>query len=146
MFGQQPLSRASVEGADCNDKAHSYWDAPSSFWQKSYKECPPKQVTTLKGEPVYASRGDLRPTVLEHPTPRLPQNGEKTTAEVALIVIVSQTGQVADASVLRSSGNKAIDDLTQRTVRAWRCKPAKRTGTSVAVQENLILVLDRGRG
>ncbi len=130
-------------GADCNDKAHSYWDAPPSFWVKFYKECPPKQVTTLKGELVYASRADLRPTALEHPTPPLPQNSEKTTAEIALSVIVSKTGYVADASVLESSGDEIVDELAVRALRTWRFKPAKRNGKSVAVQENLIVVLDR---
>jgi TonB family protein len=132
-------------GADCNDKAHSYWDAPPSFWVKYYKECPPKQVTTLNGEPVYVSRADLRPTALEHPTPPLPQNSEKTSAEVTLSVIVGKTGQVAAASVLRSSGDKVIDDLAVRTVRTWQFKPATRSGKGVAVQENLIVVLDRNR-
>ena len=130
-------------GADCNDKAHSYWDAPPSFWVKYYKECPPKQVTILNGESVYASRADLRPMAVEHPTPPLPQNSEKTSAEVTLSVIVGKTGHVADASVLRSSGDKVIDDLAVRTVRMWRFKPAKRSGKSVAVQEDLIVVLDR---
>jgi TonB family protein len=132
-------------GADCNDKAHSYWDAPPSFWKKFYNECPPKQVATLYGEPVYATRGDLRPTVLEHPTPPLPPNSKKISAEVTLAVIVSKTGQVANASVLQSSGDKAIDDLAERTVKTWRFKPAKQYGKGVAVQQNLIVVLDRGR-
>jgi len=118
MLAQQPLSIPRVDEADCNDKAHGYWDAPPSFWEKYWKECPPKQVTTLNGEPVYASRGDLRPTALEHPTPPLPRNSEKATAQVTLAVTVSRTGQVADASVLRSSGDKVIDDLAVRTVRS----------------------------
>jgi TonB family protein len=144
-FGQQPLPTSGVEGADCNDKAHSYWDAPPSFWDKFYKECPPKQVRTLGGEPVYASRGDVRSTVLEHPIPALPRNSERTSAEVTLAVIVRKTGQVADAGVVRSSGDKPIDDLALQTVRTWRFRPARRSGKSVAVQENLNVVFDRDR-
>jgi len=124
-FGQQPLPTSGVEGADCHDKAHSYWDAPPSFWDKFYKECPPRQVRTLDGEAVYASRGDVRSTVLEHPIPALPRNGEKIGAEVTLAVIVSRTGLVANASVVRSSADKAIDDLALQTVRTWRFRPAR---------------------
>lgn len=132
--------------AKCNAEARGYWDAPPQFWEKFWKECPPVQVDTLEGGPVYEARADLRPKLERGNVPPLPADSKKSSAEVTLSVTISNRGTVALATVVRTCGDKTLDERAVETVKTWRFKPATRDDKAVAVRDNFIVKFERSAG
>jgi TonB family protein len=146
LHGQQKQGPESRDATDCNAQAHGYWDAPPEFWEKFWKECPPKQVGTLDGEPVYASRTDLRPTLKKGGVLPLPLGADRTSADVWLSVVISTAGHVVEATLVQSAGDVTLEEKAIQAVRAWRFKPATRNGKAVAVRNTVIVHFERTAG
>jgi TonB family protein len=59
------------------------------------------------------------------------KSGERVS--VVVRVLVTETGEVQDVSVVESGG-KAVDDVVAAAVRTWRFEPATKRGVRVKVQ------------
>jgi TonB family protein len=59
------------------------------------------------------------------------KSGERVS--VLVHFVVTETGEVQDASVVESGG-KAIDDVVVSAIRGWKFQPATKRGTRVKVQ------------
>jgi TonB family protein len=59
------------------------------------------------------------------------KSGERVS--VLVRVVVTETGEVQDVSVLESGG-KAVDDVVVSAIRGWRFQPATKRGTRVKVE------------
>jgi TonB family protein len=59
------------------------------------------------------------------------KSGERVS--VLVRIVVSETGEVQDVSVVESGG-KAVDDVVMSAIRRWKFQPATKRGTRVKVQ------------
>ena len=59
------------------------------------------------------------------------KSGERVS--VLVRIVVSETGEVQDVSVVESGG-KAVDEVVVSAIRRWKFQPATKRGTRVKVQ------------
>jgi TonB family protein len=59
------------------------------------------------------------------------KSGERVS--VLVRIVITETGDVQDVSVVESGG-KAVDDVVVSAVRRWKFQPATKRGTRVKVQ------------
>lgn len=92
----------------------------------------PPQATPLPSGPVSLS-SELSVACPERNAPVYPAPSRRfgETGAVVLRVELSETGQVAQARVERSSGHPRLDEAALAAVRTWRCTPASRNGQPV---------------
>ncbi len=87
---------------------------------------------------VNATSGSLttKPAYLHNPHPPYPELSRKAghTGVVILRVSVSESGRVAEVSLIKSSGYSLLDDRARTTVQRWIFRPARRDGRPVATQ------------
>jgi len=87
---------------------------------------------------VKAASGSLttKPAYLHNPHPPYPELSRKAghTGVVILRVSVSESGRVAEVSLIKSSGYSLLDDRARTTVQRWIFRPARRDGRPVATQ------------
>jgi periplasmic protein TonB len=98
-------------------------------------------------EQIYRVNGDIRPPKL---LPGNPEIGPARKAppekdfsgQTLLTIIVGTDGKVKSAKVLRSSGNKQVDEKVLKAVRDWQFSPAMKDGKPVAVMVNVAMNLN----
>jgi periplasmic protein TonB len=82
------------------------------------------------------SVADLSSTLVSGKPPKYPIESRRKREEgtVVLTVLVATTGNVADVSVLRTSGFPRLDKAALDAVRRWRWSPTVRDGVPVMVK------------
>ena len=79
--------------------------------------------------------------------PRYPADARRRREQgtVTLRVELAESGRVAQVTVAKSSGSRALDDAAVDAIRAWRCSPAERDGRPVRAiaTQALDFVLER---
>lgn len=83
----------------------------------------------------------------ERVAPRYPAEAKRRREQgtVVLRVELDEAGRVAEVTVLKPSGSRALDDAGASAVRGWRCNPAERDGRAVraVATQALDFVLER---
>ena len=75
---------------------------------------------------------DIPPVSISRPVPTHPSevSGMSPDGEVLLRVLVTESGRVGDARVLRA-GSPTLGDAALTAVRSWRYRPAVKAGLTV---------------
>lgn len=100
---------------------------------------PPPAAPRIEAPPLPLAQGpvtlntELSVSCAERATPAYPALSRRLneTGVVLLRVELSESGQVAAASVSQSSGFARLDNAALGAVRNWRCAPATRNGQPV---------------
>ncbi|MBC8352852.1 MAG: TonB family protein [Planctomycetes bacterium] len=102
---------------------------------------PAPPVPTLTSVAAVASQQDAGqldsiPSAVFSPQPEYPATALENRLEgrVVLRVRIRADGNVATASVLRSSGHSILDEAARRAVLRWRFEPPKRLGIAVRTE------------
>lgn len=93
---------------------------------------PPAPPLPLPQGPV-ALGGELSVVCPQRQAPAYPPMSRRLgeTGKVVLRVTLDERGNVARASIERSSGHPRLDEAALGAVRGWRCTPARRNGQPV---------------
>jgi periplasmic protein TonB len=94
---------------------------------------PAKKSAAASSHEKKESKAITPPEPEERPEARYPEDAaaEGVTGAVRLKVVVGRGGQVADAQVMRSSGDNRLDRAAESAVRRWRYRPAHVEGRNV---------------
>lgn len=83
--------------------------------------------------------GDRQPTPAYQPKPTYPPFARRLGHEgrVVIRIQVLSSGEVAAASIERSSGYAVLDEAALATIKRWRFRPAQRAGQPVDATLNV---------
>jgi TonB family protein len=94
----------------------------------------PERQLASEGQLFDLSDVDQAPTVLRSPAPAYPQAAARQQLESSVIVtaLISETGRVLDARVLRGDGSDAgFDEAAVAAVRTWEFTPGIKDGQRI---------------
>ena len=136
--------------ADCQrsefiDEADPQIDAqPKPFVERNKQpaRAPTVEIdmpTLLPVESSVATDEDRRPQLLENRPPDYPPQAvaDRLQGVVLLRIHISDTGNVARAEIIQSTGHQVLDAAAVRAVNTWRFSPARRSGKTVAATVRL---------
>lgn len=90
-------------------------------------------IAPRAGEGADSGAHSSAAALVANPAPAYPPVARRRGLEgkVVLRVAVTAAGATADIAVLSSSGHAMLDDAAARAVRAWRFRPAQRSGVAI---------------
>ncbi|MEO8714949.1 MAG: TonB family protein [Acetobacteraceae bacterium] len=106
---------------------------------------PPPTVPPPPGLPdapayAFAAKLDPGPQPLSDIEPQYPPAGQNRTGKVVLRLLISETGHVDDAAVVRATPEEVFDDAALTAFRAARFAPGRMLG--VAVKSQITIEVD----
>ena len=108
-------------------------EGPSSAIQAAATVPAPVRAAVEVGTGPVALSNELSVACPERVAPRYPVEAKRRREQgtVVLRVELDEAGRVAEVTVLKPSGSRALDEAGASAVRGWRCNPAEREGRAV---------------
>ncbi len=144
---QQPVTEAAepVDGTQANPLVPSPVDAGDQNIQPEQQKpveteqqpvTEPEKPAVIEGQVVDLTPDVVKPEIVSRVHPAYPRMAQQKKVEgtVIISVLVSESGDVADARVLRSAGGSSgLNEAALAAVRKWRFRPAVKEGKRVKV-------------
>jgi len=89
--------------------------------------------------PIRITSDVIPPKIIKRVEPRYPEMARKANIQGIVIIeaVISKTGKVVDARVLRSMGKSGLDEAAIEAVMQWEFTPATLNGVPVDVYMTL---------
>lgn len=127
-----PLVPSQADGGDQNIQMEQ--QKPVETEQQPVTE--PEKPAVIEGQVVDLTPDVVKPEIVNRVHPAYPRMAQQKKVEgtVIISVLISESGDVADARVLRSAGGSSgLNEAALSAVRKWRFRPAVKEGKRVKV-------------